>query len=130
MEWYLPITIIPGIGVLIVSTTNQMIAVSEEIRDITASDCNSFKKNIASLKITQLGKLTLATFFLYISCAFYVLSGIFAAFLSMHFLPDFFLILGTVCLFIAIGFLIAYGFNLIQIRKKQFQNLINNDDKK
>lgn len=130
MEWYLPITIIPGIGVLIVSTTNQMIAVSEEIREIITSDCTAFSKNIAALKITQLGKLTLATFFLYLSCALYVVSGIFSAFLAMHFLPDLFLIIGTLCLFIAIGFLIAYGFNLIQIRKKQFQNLINYDDKK
>lgn len=130
MEWYLPITIIPGIGVLIVSTTNQMIAVSEEIRGILSSSCNDFKKSVAALKINQLGKLTLATFLLYLSCAFYVLSGILSAFLAMHFLPDLFLIIGTLCLFISIGFLIVYGFNLIYIRRKQFQNLIYDEDKK
>ena len=32
MEWYIPITILPGIGLLILSTSNFLIALNSEIQ--------------------------------------------------------------------------------------------------
>lgn len=125
MEWYLPITIIPGVGVLIVSTTNQLLGVNEEIRILLREKCDDFQKEIITLKIVQLGKLTHATFFLYLSCSFFVCSGIVGAFLQMNEAPNVLLICGTVSLLISLAILIVYGYKQIIIRKKQFNKIIN-----
>lgn len=125
MEWYLPITIIPGVGVLIVSTTNQLLGVNEEIRILLREKCDDFQKEIITLKIAQLGKLTHATFFPYLSCSFFVCSGIVGAFLQMNEAPNVLLICGTVSLLISLAILIVYGYKQIIIRKKQFNKIIN-----
>ena len=124
-EWYLPITILPGLGLLILSTTNQTMALSSEISSLLQNKCSDFQHLISRKKLRQLGLLTRATVLLYLATGAYVLSGILGVMLngdSFFDLPSLTLYLGTVFIFMAIVLLIIYAFRAIAIRKLQFEN--------
>lgn len=126
MEWYLPITIIPGVGVLIVSTTNQLIALNIDIAQMITNKSCLQQVRIFEIKNSQLRKLAKATEFFYISCALYVFAGLSGAFTNVHLLSELLLIAGTVCLFVALGYLIVYGYDLVKIQQLQIEHLKNN----
>ena len=74
MEWYIPLTILPGIGMLILSTSNLLIAINNEIRDL-----NQEKDKygvIISAKIKQLKRLNYALIAEYVSAFVFVMGGI------------------------------------------------------
>ncbi|MFT4665659.1 MAG: branched-subunit amino acid transport protein AzlD [Polaribacter sp.] len=124
MDWYIPITILPAVGLLILSTTTQMMGLSTEIGGILSERCTHFEHKISALKIKQLSRLTRATALLYVSAACFVLAGILGAILPEVMgvnekLPQYVLLLGVVLLLFALGLLINYGFNTIGIRKMQ-----------
>lgn len=121
MEWYIPITIIPGIGMLVLSTTNQMMSLSQEIERLLTVKCTSFIHDIIDLKIKQLSKLTSATTLLYIAAALFVFSGIFGALSQQEQIGQWILIAGVGVTFLALALLIVYSFKAIKIRKKQHQ---------
>ena len=125
MNWYLPITIIPGLGMLILSTVTQMLNLSSEISGIVFGQCSIFEHKIAGRKIKQLGLLTRASAMLYVATGCYVLSGILGVIFeneSILSLPSFILYLGTIFVFLAISLLIVYAFKAVKIRKDQFAN--------
>lgn len=122
MEWYLPIALLPGVGLLILSTTAQMMSLSAEIGSILIEDCTAFRLSIAERKIKQLGRLTKSTSLLYIACACLVFSGmaqVLPEFSSYLYLPDLFLYIGVLMVVWALAILISYGYDLIKIRKIQ-----------
>ncbi len=125
MNWYLPITIIPGLGMLILSTVTQMLNLSSEINELISKKCSVFQHKISELKIRQLGLLTRANALLYLATGSYVLSGIlgfvFKADHTFSF-PSIILYLGTILVFIALSLLIIYAFRAVRIRKYQFEN--------
>jgi hypothetical protein len=123
MEWYLPITILPGIGMLIFSTTNQMLVISTEIGGLLSKKCTEFEHQIAGLKIKQIRRLNYASALLYLAAGAYVLSGIVGASLnSFNSHSNAILLSGTVCIFVALLMLIVFSFNTIKIRQIQFKN--------
>ncbi|MEM0994628.1 MAG: hypothetical protein AAF847_09960 [Bacteroidota bacterium] len=125
MEWYIPITILPGVGMLIMSTTGQMMSLSNEIEHILAKKCNAFQHKVSHMKIAQLSRLTKAATLLYLSSACFVLSGILGALLgtNMHrSIPDIVLVLGVSLVLVALTILINYGFHTITIRKLQHRH--------
>jgi len=125
MDWYLPITILPGLGMLILSTVSQMMTVSSEVGELLSKKCTEFQHKISERKIKQLGLLTRASALLYLAAGCYVLSGILGAIISeiSHFnLPSITLYIGTFFLFCALALLIIYAFSAIAIRKTQFDN--------
>lgn len=122
MEWYIPITILPGVGMLILSTTGQMMNLSSEIGGLLAKKCTPFQHQISDKKIKQLNRLTVSTTLLYISSACFVLSGIFGAIeMLTHYdqIPFYILLFGVVLVLIALGILINYSFHAIAIRRSQ-----------
>ena len=124
-EWYLPITILPGLGMLILSTTSQMMSLSREISGLLEHKCSEFQHLISDKKLRQLGLVTRASVLLYIATGAYVLSGILGALLdgnSFYDLPSLTLYLGTISVFMAIILLIIYAFRAVAIRKLQFEN--------
>ncbi|PWJ41877.1 hypothetical protein [Sediminitomix flava] len=124
MEWYFPITILPGIGMIIMSTVSQIVSLSTEIEKFLNSPCNKFQSEIAEKKIKQLGLLTRASVLLYISAGFYVLSGILAVFfheVENEHIPSYVLILGSFFFFVAITLLILFAFKAVGIRRTQFK---------
>jgi len=125
MEWYLPITIIPGVGLLINSTTTQIMALSSEINTLVSKQCNNFQHSIADRKIKQLTLLSRANFFLYLSVAFYVFSGILGVITESKgslSLPNLSLYIGTLAIFAAIILLNVYAFRAVKIRREQFDH--------
>jgi len=125
MEWYLPITIIPGVGMLILSTTTQVLGLSGEINTLVSQKCTEFQHSIADKKIKQLTLLTRANFFLYLSVAFYVFSGILGVVVEtkgMFALPNLSLYVGTLTIFAALIQLNIYAFRAVKIRQEQFKH--------
>jgi hypothetical protein len=125
MNWYLPITIIPGLGMLILSTTSQMMTLSSEIGTLLSSKCTPCQHELSERKINQLGLLTRANALLYLATACYVLSGILGVIFETEAalsLPSFALYAGTVLLFIGLTLLILYAFRAVKIRRNQFDN--------
>ena len=125
MNWYLPITIIPGLGMLILSTTSQMMTLSSEIGNLLSNMCSKFQHMISERKIKQLGLLTRASTLLYLATGSYVLSGILGVIFdnkSILALPSITLYIGTVLVFVALTLLIIYAFRAVSIRKMQFDN--------
>jgi hypothetical protein len=123
MEWYLPITIMPGIGMLIFSTTAQMMAISGEVGNLLSDKCTDFEHKIAGLKIRQIKRLTYSSTLLYSAAGMYVLSGIMGAFLTkLTFVSNLLLIMGTFAVLFALILLIIYAFKTIKIRQIQFEN--------
>ena len=121
MEWYLPITILPGLGMLIFSTTNQMLAISAEVGVLMSGPCSSFEHKVADLKIKQITLLTYAATLLYFGAGTYVLSGIIGATLSgIELYANITLIGGTLAVFVSLFLLVVYSFKAIGIRKLQF----------
>lgn len=124
-EWYLPITILPALGMLILSTTSQMMTLSSEINELLSNKCTDFEHLIAGKKIKQLGLLTRSSALLYLAAGIYVLSGILGALLHNESLldaPSLLLYGGTILVFIAFVLLISYAFKAVGIRKMQFNN--------
>ena len=125
MNWYLPITIIPGLGMLILSTTSQMMTLSSEIGILLSNKCTPYQHKISKRKINQLGLLTRASALLYLATGCYVLSGILGVIFESEAvlsLPSIALYIGTVLVFIALTLLISYAFRAVKIRKDQFDN--------
>ena len=126
MNWYLPITIIPGLGMLILSTVTQMLSLSSEINGLVTQECSVFQHEISKRKIKQLGLLTRANALLYLATGSYVLSGILGVIFeseSIVSIPSITLYIGTILVFIAITLLIMYAFRAVKIRKDQFANI-------
>ncbi|MDW3652383.1 MAG: hypothetical protein R8P61_35225 [Bacteroidia bacterium] len=126
MEWYIPITILPGIGMIIISTVNQMLSLSNEVGTLLNEDCSSFQHFIADKKIRQLGLLTKAMTLLYIAAASFVLSGILGvaspAMENLD-LPSIILVFASAMVLAAICLLIVYAFRTVSIRKLQFEQI-------
>lgn len=125
MEWYLPITIIPGVGVLIVSTTNQVIALNIDIAQMIANKTCTQEAQIFAIKNKQLRSLAKATELFYIASALYVFSGLSGALFKSMITSEIVLIVATVSLFAALGYLIFFGYDLIKIQKLQIDHLKN-----
>ncbi len=131
MNWYVPITIIPGLGMLILSTVTQILSLSGEINSLVSQKCSAFQHEVSKRKIKQLGLLTRANALLYIATGSYVLSGILGVVFeseSMTNIPSITLYIGTIFVFIAIFLLIIYAFRAVRIRKDQFANNIKDHD--
>jgi len=74
MEWNIPITILPGIGMFIISTSNLIIALNDEIRELNVEK-EKFHISIIK-KIFHLKRLNLSLIGQYISALSLVLGGI------------------------------------------------------
>ena len=125
MEWYIPITILPGVGMLILSTTSQMMTLSAEIGGLLSNKCTPFQHDISDRKIKQLNRLTVSAALLYISSACFVLAGIAGSFVEDELgnaLPKLILIIGVLLVLVALFILIIYGLKAINIRRAQHQH--------
>jgi len=116
MEWYIPITILPGIGMFIISTSNIMIALNDEIRELMI-DTSKFRM-VVHEKILQLKKLNYALIGQYISSFALVLGGVIGAITENEQLIIILVFIGIVFLAISIGLLIHYSIVSVKVRQK------------
>ncbi len=121
-NWYVPITILPGIGLLILSTSNLLIALSSEIAERLKLDiCND---EITQRKLKQLDLLSKGLVGLYVGAGSMVASGILSGIQNFYQFPQsislIIMITGVVSVFISLSFLIIYSFRALKIRHDQF----------
>ncbi|MDO5978182.1 hypothetical protein [Flavivirga spongiicola] len=125
MNWYLPIKIIPRLGMLILSTVTQMLNLSSEINNLMTRKCSVFQHEISKHKIKQLSLLTRTNSLLCLTTGSYVLSVIFWRIFeseSIVSISNITLYTGIVFVFMAITLLITYAFKAVKIRKDRLAN--------
>lgn len=117
MQWYIPITIIPGIGLIIMSTSNLLIALNNEVSAMIRK--REIFSEIIALKIGQMKRLNWAMVFLYTGILCFLISGLLAVLINpLGLLVRIIMIAGVACSMVAIVYLISFGFRSIQIREK------------
>ena len=122
MEWYLPITVLPAVGLLVAPTSSQMMALSAEIGTLLSEKCTPFERRISDMKIEQLGRLTKTNAPLYSSAASFVTSGLVSATVQDGMLSagsQYVRIAGVAMVLGALLPPTVYGFRAITIRKLQ-----------
>jgi len=120
MQWYIPITIIPGIGLIIMSTSNILIALNTEVSSLNRN--KQVFGEIIALKMGQMSRLNWAMVFLYSSILCFLLSGLLAVLTDpQDLLIRIMLIAGVTFSLVAIIYLISFGFRSIRIRQKHLQ---------
>ena len=123
-HWYIPATIIPGIGLLILSTSNLLVNLSTEIKTLIAEA--TLEENLIKQKLKQLKLLNSAMVFLYIAVACLVISalvsGIYKSVRTNFDSAVHITIAGIISALLGLMALIVYSFRAVKIRQGQFQN--------
>lgn len=119
-NWYLPMTILPGIGLLILSTSNLMITLSNEIASLIKE--RSTEESIISRKLVQLKTLNRAMVFFYIAVAFLAITGVLGGLqiASLKNSLSYIAIVGIIIMLSGIFSLIKYSYKAVSIRQDQF----------
>jgi len=122
-EWYFPITLLPGVGLLIMSTSNLSMGLSAEIASLLKEQDSN--PTIIKSKIKQLSRLNLSLTAFYVSSASLVISGILGgaskASIVFEFWSEFALWLSIICIFAALILLMVYSALAVRIKQKQFE---------
>jgi len=121
-NWLLPITLLPGIALLVLSTVTISVSLTRDISDLIERGGN---EKVSAARIAQLGLVNKALIFLYLSIALITLSGIAGAHWERFDLGRFsipLVISGIALLFLAMILLIVYAFRSVYIRKAQLKN--------
>ena len=126
-NWYIPITIIPGIGLLILSTSNLMVTLTTEINTlIHSTDENDI---IINRKLVQLKLLNRAMVLFYIAISWLVtaalIGGISQKLETESSIGLYIIILGIIILLFGLFWLIKYSYRAVSIRQDQFKIKFN-----
>jgi len=125
MDWYIPITILPGVGLLLTSTSNIVNGLSQELSELIKDDC-SLMRTVIIRKINQLGLINRSMVAMYLTAASYVLAGLIGGIAeSLLFNVNFYMLLlmliGTISILCALFLLVLYSYRAVKIKKLQFE---------
>ncbi|WP_298339764.1 DUF2721 domain-containing protein [uncultured Algibacter sp.] len=122
-EWYVPITILPGICLLILSTSNIMIDLSREIK-VLINENEGNASTLIERKLNQLKLINSAMALLYLSVVNFVLSALFSGLkenVGWNFKGDIYvLFLGILVAILALLSLMLYSFRAVKLRQDQY----------
>ena len=119
MEWYIPITIIPSIGLIIGSTSNIMLELNREITELINKDKTN--REIISAKLTQLKTLSISIVFQYLGVLFFLLSGITTYLIQSLTIQKYLLIIGVGFIAISVTLLLIYSIRAVSIRQRHLK---------
>jgi hypothetical protein len=123
-HWYIPATIIPGIGLLILSTSNLLVNLSTEIKTLIVEVI--IKEILIKRKLKQLKLLNSAMVFLYVAVASFVvstlISGVYKSVETSFDSTIYITIAGIISALLGLIALIVYSFRAVKIRQDQFNN--------
>ncbi len=119
MDWYIPITIIPGIGLIVISTTNIMLDLNAEISKLENSKDNLL--SIIKAKLYQLKVINIAIVLQYLGILFFLISGIGLSISSSETIPQALLVFGVCWISFSILLLIYYSYKAISIHQKHLK---------
>ncbi len=128
-NWYLPITIVPGIGLLILSTSNLMVNLSNELNGLIKEQ--SKDDSIIHRKLAQLKALNRAMVFFYIAVACLAISGLIGGlqFKVIENSATYISVLGIIIMLLGLLSLIKYSYRAVSIRQDQFKRKFNKNKK-
>jgi len=116
MQWIIPITVLPGIALIVMSTSNILLHLNNEV---TMLNKEKEKYNeIIRLKLIQMKRLNWSLVLLYIGILIFLVSGVLGAITdpeNIYTVSS--MVAGVVILIMAIVLLIIFGFKSINIRK-------------
>lgn len=121
-NWHLPITIVPGLGLLILSTSNLMVTLSNEINAMIE---NSKKKAITARKLKQLKLLNMAMVFFYVAVALLLISAVINGLYEVGKASLYTSVLAIIFALIGLISLIIFSFRAVTIRQNQFKNKLD-----
>ncbi len=126
--WVIPLTLLPGIGMMIMSTTNLSTAISQEISNFIHEPVQD--THLIERKISQMSLLNVALVALYIGTASFALTGLIGGLstiqhLMVHESATIFLIAGIGCLLLATIFLITFSVRAVKIKRNQYLKSIS-----
>ncbi len=124
-NWYLPITIVPGIGLLILSTSNLMVTLTNELSGLIKEQ--SKDESIIHRKLVQLKTLNRAMVLFYIAVACLAISGLIGG-LQLKVIEKsatYISVLGIVIMLLGLFSLIKYSYRAVSIRQDQFNSKFN-----
>ncbi|MBL4585478.1 MAG: hypothetical protein JKX84_00260 [Flavobacteriales bacterium] len=124
-SWLMPISILPGIGLMILSTVNLSTSLSGEISALLV-DCRETLRPIIQLKITQLKRLNWALVMLYFAAISFIAGAIILGLSPNPIFGKIALTIGTLSFLIALIILIVFGFWMVRIKNRQFEILAGN----
>ena len=134
-EWYIPVTLLPGVGLLIMSTSNLLNALCVELASLIREREDIFH-GIIEKKIDQIHLLTKSLSSLYISCAAYVLAGL-AGGLSSSSKSQFvntgqfiLMLTGTLSVLVGLIWLTQFSYRAVSIKRSQFKLSVQVKNKK
>jgi len=127
-NWYLPITIIPGIGLLILSTSNLIVNLSSEIN--TLINNSNENESIIRRKLNQLKLLNFTMVMFYISISCLVIAGLIGGInlkvdIEISAAATYVIILGIIILLVGLLSLIRYSYRAVSLRQDQFKIKFN-----
>lgn len=133
-EWYIPVTLLPGVGLLIMSTSNLLNSLSAELTALIHENGTDFHI-IIEKKIEQAHLLNKSLSSLYISCAAYVLAGLTGGLGSsenklVETLQFTLMIVGTLCVLVGLIWLTQYSYRAVSIKRQQFKLSLEIKNKK
>jgi hypothetical protein len=129
-NWVIPLTLIPGIGMIILSTSHLSTSVSDEINTLLHRD--SCDRSLIQIKISQLSLLNIALVCLYISTAIFSVTGLIEGIFTLQnamtnsAFRQTLLVTGVASLVIATFLLIAFSIRKVKIKRDQFLKNISN----
>lgn len=117
MNWYIPLTIAPGIALTILSTANIILSLNAEISQLKKEQSPELEVVIKK-KLSQLTLLSIAISFLYLSMLSLLLSGLVQVIEeSVNYAGKAFLIGGVSLTILALSLLIFYSIRAVLIRR-------------
>jgi drug/metabolite transporter (DMT)-like permease len=122
MEWYLPFTLLSGVGLLVLSTSNFITGLNDEIYQLGRDDVEG-KREIIRLKLKQLKLLSTSIVLQYVSLFLFTVSSILISFLADH--QSFIkvvIVLGVVLISISLAMLSLFSIKAISIRQENLKS--------
>ena len=123
-DWYIPITILPGICLLILSTSNIMIDLGNELKSLIRD--SKEESELIERKLKQLKFINRAMVLLYLSVGSIIVSALLSG-LSVESgvsskLNIYVLFLGVAFAFVALLTLVTYSFRAVKLRQDQYHD--------
>ena len=119
MEWYGPMTILPAIALLILSTSTFIVSLNREISMLNREEKKDIE--IIRLKLVELKKLGIGISFLYGCVLFFLIAGIVKAVSDFDTVFYALLLVGVLSTTRAIVLLLSHSLKAVSIRQKHLK---------
>lgn len=130
MEWYGPLTVLPAVGLLILSTSNFIVNLYAEIHSMAYQDPEKpeYPEGLYAImekKLDQLKKLGHAITSLYAAVLIFLLAGIEKAVLEIDQFFFSLMLLGVMLTTVALLYLLVFGYRSIKIRQEHLKIMLS-----